>query len=272
MSEPARGPIEGRTIVITGAAGGIGRALALHAADQGLAVVAADVNDAGLQDLGAALEAKGARYLTRRLDVADTDAVDAFAKEVFDWSSSVALVFANAGIMRMMDGLRPDMKGWAEVIDVNLRGPVNMVHGFMGRLLDQPDWSQFVITGSQASFVVAPRMSPYVATKHAMWGLADALRAELAETDGHVGISLIAPGRVRSGITLDRKRMILEAEGAGAAQAYDGALAEPDAVARLVLEQAIAGQFWIVPSPSPYADVVRPRFEELLAAEASGQL
>jgi NAD(P)-dependent dehydrogenase (short-subunit alcohol dehydrogenase family) len=268
----ARGPVEGRTIVITGAAGGIGRALSLHAADKGMAVVAADVDEAGLQELGGALEAKGARYLTRRLDVSDTDAVDAFAKEVFDWSTSVALVFANAGIMRMMDGLRPDMKGWAETIDVNLRGPVNMVHGFLGRLLDQPDWSQFVITGSQASFIVTTRMTPYIATKHAVWGLADALRSELKETDGHVGISLIAPGRVRSGITLARKSMILAAEGTEAAQQYDGVLAEPEAVARLVLGQAIGGQFWIVPSPSPYAGAVRPRFEELLAAEASGQI
>src|SRR3546814_7914340 len=112
-----------------------------------------------------------------------------------------------------------------------------MVHAFMGRLLDKPEWAQFAITGSQASFIVAPGMSPYVATKHALWGLADSLRAELAETDGHVGISLIAPGRVRSGITLDRKRVIEETEGPAAAKQYDGLLAEPDEVAALVLEQ-----------------------------------
>lgn len=272
MTGQKRGPIKGRSIVITGAASGIGRALALHAADQGMAVVAADVNEAGLADLATALDGKGTRYLTRKVDVSDTAAVDAFAEEVFTWSSSVALVFANAGITRLMSSLRPDMKGWAEVIDVNLRGPLNMVHGFMGRLLDQQDWSQFVITGSQASFVVVPGIAPYVTTKHAVWGLADTLRAELAETDGHVGISLIAPGRVRSGITLDRKRIIEEAEGAQAAEQYDSALAEPDAVAHLVLEQSIGGQFWIVPSPTPYAAAARPRFEELLAAEASGQL
>lgn len=272
MNAAQRGPIAGRAIVITGAAGGIGRALALHAAEQGMAVVGADIDEAGLEDLGRALDATGARYLVRRLDVSDTSAVEAFAGEVFGWGPSVALVFANAGIQRLMDGLRPDLKGWADAIDVNLRGPLNMVHAFMGALLDRPDWAQFVITGSQASFVVAKNMAPYVTTKHAVWGMADTLRAELEDTDGHVGISLLAPGRVRSGITLDRRKMIEDAQGSGAAEQYEGALADPAAVARLVLEQAIAGQFWIVPTPAPYSDYARPRFEELLAAEPSGLL
>jgi len=267
-----RGSVIGRTAVITGAAGGIGRALALKAAAEGMAVAAVDIDEAGLSDLASALDTAGAQHLMQIVDVSNTEAVVAFAEAVSAWAPSIALVFVNAGIQKLIDGLRPDLQAWRQVIDVNLYGTVNMVHAFMGRLLDRPEWSQIVIMGSQASFIVAPGMAPYVATKHALWGLADTLRAELAHTDGHVGISLCAPGRVRSGITLDRKQLILDEQGSAAAERYERLLVDPAEAAALMFDQAVAGRFWIVPSAAPYSDLVRARVEELLAAEASGRL
>jgi len=272
MTTPEAGPAPGSTVVITGAAGGIGRALALDAAGRGFAVAAADVDPAGLADLAEQLRASGTRYRTDVVDVADSAAVDAYAAEVFAWSSAVSLVFSNAGIMRMMDGVRPDMKGWREVVDVNLLGMVHMVHAFLVRLVDQRQWAQFVFTGSQASFVVTTRMTPYIATKHAVWGLAAALREELAQTDAQVRVSLFAPGRVLSAITLARESLVETEDGAAAAEKYHQSLADPAKVARLVVDQALARQFWIVPSLDPYGDTVRGRIAELLEAEPTGQL
>ena len=265
--------LEGRCAVITGAADGIGRALARQAADLGMELALADINEAGLETLALELKAKGVRVMTRRLDVVSAEETERFAGEVFGWASSpVTLAFANAGIHGLTDGLRPDLATWNRVINVNLKGAVHMVSAFVGRLIDQGTPAQFVVTASQAAFVAAPGMSPYVATKHALWGMADCLRLELAQAKTPVEISIVAPSRVASGMTRPQTERMRQAQGDAAAQAYEAKLIGPEPIAEVMLREARRRAFWIVPSHESTAPFLQTRIDELLAAMPLGEI
>ena len=265
--------VKGRCAVITGAADGIGRALARQAADLGLELALADINEAGLQAVASELEAGGRRVMTRRLDVVSAEETERFGRDVFAWASSpVALVFANAGVHGLTDGLRPDLTTWTQVIDVNLRGAVHMVSAFMGRLIDQGEPAQFVITASQAAFVAAPGMSPYVTTKHALWGLADCLRLELAQAKTPVGVSIVAPSRVASGMTRPQTERMRRAKGDSAASAYEATLSGPAPIAEVRGREARRRAFWIIPSHESTGALVQQRLNELLAAMPAGEI
>ena len=265
--------VAGRYAVITGAADGIGRALARQAAEIGMSLALADINEAGLKTLTSELEANGTRVMTRHLDVGSAEETERFARDVFAWASSpFALVFANAGIHGLTDGLRPDLATWNRVIDVNLKGAIHMISAFMGRLIDQDMPAQFVLTASQAAYVAAPGMSPYVATKHALWGLADCLRLELAQADTPVGVSIVAPSRVASGMTRPQTERMRHAQGDAAARAYEAKLIGPEPIAEIMLREARRRAFWIIPSHEPTGALLQKRVDDLIAAMPAGEI
>ena len=136
------------------------------------------------------------------------------------------------------------------MIDVNLRGVIQCIQAFLPALRARTDPARIVITGSQASLVAYPRLPIYSATKHALWGLAEAFREELAGTAPHIGVSLLCPGAVASPMTGG------SADGEGARETY---MAPADA-ARLAHDAADAGKFWIFTHPQ-----FREAFEARLA-------
>jgi len=257
--------------VVTGAASGIGRALAVRLAGRGMGLAIADIDEAGLESTAAESAALGAAVLTRRIDVTSAAQVTTFACDVFGWTSeTIRLVFANAGIHGLTSAIAPDLAVWNQVIDVNLKGAVHTGHAFLPRLIDQGQAAQFVITGSQASFLAAPGMAPYIATKHALWGLADTIRLELQALDTEVGISLVAPGRVASGITLSQAEAIRAKDGDEAASAYEAMLLPASAAAEVIIREAMRRAFWIIPSREDTLGVLRNRFDMLVNAMPAG--
>jgi NAD(P)-dependent dehydrogenase (short-subunit alcohol dehydrogenase family) len=221
------------------------------------------VDAAGLEKAAAALRSNHTRVLTRAGDVSSLDAVEAFAATVFKEFASVAVVFANAGLLRVDDTTRPNMAVWNLTIDVNLRGPLNSVSAFVGRLADRGEPAQFVITGSQASFLLAPQIAAYAATKHAAWALAETLNMELTQQKSCVGASLLAPGRVRSALTAASRARVLAAQGEDAAKAYDALLMEPGVVAQRTFDRVVERAFWILPADD-YKGMLRDRLRPLL--------
>ena len=187
--------LKGRTAVVTGAGGGIGRALALKAAAEGMALAICDVDAGGLAQTAALARTQGATVTSAVLDVRDAPALQRFAAEA---EGPIALLFANAGLLRRGPLMSQPAADIQLMLDVNVMGAVNTLQAFLPTMTEQAGPSRVVITGSQASFVLFTDLGGYCATKHALLALAESLAQELAGSS--VGVSLLAPGAVATAI------------------------------------------------------------------------
>lgn len=240
--------LSGRCAVITGAASGIGAALAREAAAAGMSLALCDVSAEALTSLAGELRANGTKVLAEVVDVSSAEALAGFGEKTRAAFPSIALVFANAGMMQPDSAVRPNPAVWNRTVGVNLLGVVNTVAAFLPQLIDRGEPAQFVITASQAAFAAAPTISAYCATKHAMWAYAEILSAELAAETKVVQASLLAPGRVASGITMATRERTRVAGGDDAATAYERLLMPANILARFALDQARRRRFWILPA------------------------
>jgi NADP-dependent 3-hydroxy acid dehydrogenase YdfG len=255
--------LAGRCAVITGAASGIGAGLAREAAAQGMDLALCDIGAEALQTLADELRANGAKVLAEVVDVSSADAVAAFADKARAAFPSIAMVFANAGVMRLDSAVRPNLQVWNMTVGVNLMGVLNTVAAFLPKLVERGEPAQFVITASQAAFAAGPTISAYCATKSALWAYSEALAAELAAETQAVKASLLAPGRVASGITMATRERTRAAGGDEAASAYERLLMPPEVLARFALDQARQRRFWILPAED-YRQILPPRIKALL--------
>jgi len=199
--------LAGRTAVVTGAASGIGRALATRAAAEGMAVVGCDRDRAGLDSLKAELAAQGASAVFHVADVSDPAAMTALA-EAARALPPVALLFANAGLLRKGSVLETSFADWQTLLSVNQLGVVATLQAFVPTMIAAGLPAQVVVTGSTGSMVTAPGLAAYCATKHALWPVVEALRDEMEGTG--IGASLLMPGAVATHIfdTIDPNRPV----------------------------------------------------------------
>jgi NAD(P)-dependent dehydrogenase (short-subunit alcohol dehydrogenase family) len=190
-----RRTLSGRTAVITGAASGIGRALAQRLSAYGCPVAIADVDEAGLKETAADLTGPA---LPRAFDVRDGDAQREFAAEVRDWAPArLGAVFNNAGVATgssVIDAV-PEDDDW--LWEINFRGVVNGTRAFLPILVEQGEGA-IVNTSSVFGLVGMPNQSAYCASKFAVRGFTDALRQELRGT-GVTAIN-VHPGGINTNI------------------------------------------------------------------------
>ena len=218
MSKSAANVISGRTVVITGAASGIGRALAQRLSAHGCPVAIADVDELGLKETEATL---GGSTLTKVLDVRDADAQNAFAEEVGDWAPApFGAVFNNAGVAvssSVLDSV-PEDDNW--LWDINFHGVVNGTRAFLPILAAQ-DSGAIVNTSSVFGLVGMPNQSAYCAAKFAVRGFTDSLRQELRGTGvrainvhpGGINTNIVRNARVRKdpdGLGRSQEQMVEE--------------------------------------------------------------
>ena len=194
MSKPKR-TISGRTVVITGAASGIGRALARRLSAHGCPVAIADVDENGLKETDTSLHGP---TLVRVLDVRDADAQRDFAAEVREWAPKpIGAVFNNAGVAvasSVLDAI-PEDDNW--LWDINFHGVVNGTRAFLPILVKQNEGA-IVNTSSVFGLVGMPNQSAYCAAKFAVRGFTDSLRQELRGT-GVTAIN-VHPGGINTNI------------------------------------------------------------------------
>ena len=257
--------LEGRNAVITGAGSGIGRALSLAAAKRGMTVSLADVTEGPLAETLAMVEAEGGSGMARVLDIRDADAFTGFADEVFATFGSPALVFANAGVLNYGTTLRPDLEMWRRALDINVMGTVNTVHAFLGRMLDTGEVAQFVITGSMGSFVSAPELASYTATKHATWALVDSLEMELASQDA-VKVSMLCPPRVDTPLLKESEERTRAARGEEAAKELRGGAMTPDEIAEAAFAGVASRALYIAPQVDGIEPMLAKRIARVLAS------
>jgi NADP-dependent 3-hydroxy acid dehydrogenase YdfG len=191
-----RVPLDGRTAYVSGAASGIGRAVARLLAGKGCPVAIVDQNEDGL---AATTDLLGpGPVLARRLDVRDRQAQMAFAAEVADWAPApIGMVFNNAGVTTTQDVADAAVEDDEWVTQVNLEGVVNGTRAFLPILLRQ-DSGVIVNTSSVFGLIGFPGQSAYCASKFAVRGFTDSLRQELRAT----GVSAVNvhPGGVKTNV------------------------------------------------------------------------
>ncbi len=193
--------LAGRTAWITGAASGIGLALAHRLAEQKMQLVLVDIEAGPLGEAEQQLRATGASVLAIRADVGSAAEMAAAAARAQEAFGVVQLICSNAGVS---GGTGPmwtiGEADWRWSFDVNLWGVVHAIRLLLPPLVASGQEGHVVNTASIAGLQVTPFMGPYTAAKHAVVALSESLAKELALVKANVGVSVVCPGFVKTRI------------------------------------------------------------------------
>jgi NAD(P)-dependent dehydrogenase (short-subunit alcohol dehydrogenase family) len=245
----------GRVAVITGAASGIGFALAERAAQEGMTVVMADVETKALESAVAALRERGAAVAAHRVDVSNEAEVEALADRVFAELGAVHLLCNNAGVIsRQRPAWECSPADWQWLLGVNLWGVVHGIRSFVPRMLAGGDEGHIVNTASMAGLITGGiGTAVYDATKHAVLSLTESLYRDLLIRQTKVSASVLCPGAVSTNIFAaerNRPAALGPAEGAppvsGVTAVLPGSAIQPEEIGRQVFDAVRANRFYVL--------------------------
>src|SRR5947209_6277182 len=192
----------GRVAVVTGAASGIGFALAERAASEGMTVVLSDVEATALEAAAARLKARGFNVLAHRVDVSNEAEVEGLAARAYSEFGAVHLLCNNAGVIdRPRPAWEHSVADWQWVLSVNLWGVVHGLRAFVPRMLAGGEEGHIVNTASMAGLITGGIGSAvYDASKHAVLSLSESLYKDLLIRQTKVSASVLCPGLVNTNI------------------------------------------------------------------------
>ncbi len=260
--------LERRVAVVTGAASGMGEAMAEHAAAEGMRVVLVDVEAPALAAVAERLGAAGASVWQMEADVSDRGAVLELAEKVEAEVGDTWLLANNAGVGSSAPVHALTHEQWEFVLGVNLWGVIHGLEAFLPKMIER-DGGYVVNTASMAGFMTCPNLGAYVASKHAVVGLSEVLYRDLEAMGSNVGVSVLCPGGVVTKIMSAERNW--PARLGPAPSTLPGEYPdfperkEPREVADQVFAAIAARQFWILTHPWQYAEAVRARFEGVVA-------
>lgn len=191
--------LHGKVAVVTGAASGIGRALALNLAGHGARLALSDVDDAGLATTVERARTLGVEVREHHLDVADRAAFAAYADDVASHYGVVNLVVNNAGVALTGDLLDLEWDDIDWIIGVNFWGVLHGTKAFLPHLVASGE-GHLVNISSLFGLISMPGQSMYNASKYAVRGMTEALREEMLVTGHPVGVTAVHPGGIKTAI------------------------------------------------------------------------
>jgi NAD(P)-dependent dehydrogenase (short-subunit alcohol dehydrogenase family) len=269
--------LNGKVAVVTGAASGLGRAMALAFAREGMDVALADVDVRNLPSVAEEARGLGVRAIHCPTDVSKNEEVERLAQKTVDELGAVHVVCNNAGVSPLGAVWENTVDEWRWILGVNLWGVIHGVRAFAPRLLAQGE-GHFVNTASVAGLICPSGSGAYNVTKHAVVALSETLHHDLRERGARVGVSVLCPAYVPTGIadsernrpadvrasqkssaTLAREAMLKKAVTSGRLSAGDVASAVVDAVKK--------ERFYVLTHPR-IKGAIRARLEDLLEERA----
>ncbi|TFH27902.1 MAG: SDR family NAD(P)-dependent oxidoreductase [Myxococcales bacterium] len=197
----------GKTAVVTGAASGIGFALAERFASEGMRVVLADVEEAALQAAVKRITGTGASAIGVVTDVSKADDVAALAERARSEFGGIHIACNNAGVFAGGLLWEESLADYRWMMDVNVWGVIHGIRTFIPIMLEQDTECHLVNTASMAALMAMPFAGIYHMTKHAVLGLSESLYHELEINSDKVKVSVLCPELIKTGIaTCDRNR------------------------------------------------------------------
>jgi NAD(P)-dependent dehydrogenase (short-subunit alcohol dehydrogenase family) len=234
-----RRDLNGKVVAITGAASGIGRALAQLAAERGAKLALSDWDKAGLDET-VELVGSGVDVTSAQVDVSDRDAVAAWAASVVDHFGAVNMIVNNAGVSVAGDFLEMSYEDFDWIVGINFLGVANGTKEFLPHLIASGD-GYLVNISSLFGLISMPGNSAYNATKYAVRGLTEAIREEMLIAKHPVGVTCVHPGGIKTGIARHgRKTASQDADALD--KFFDEKLARmtPEKAAKIILDGALA--------------------------------
>jgi NAD(P)-dependent dehydrogenase (short-subunit alcohol dehydrogenase family) len=192
--------LEGRTAVVTGAASGIGRALSLRLAELGCHLALCDRNEAGLEETRARIQAMGRRVSAHAVDVSSKDRMRALVEEVLAFHGGVNILINNAGVTAISTFENQPLEDFEWLMGVNFWGVIYGCKFFLPALKNAEE-AHIVNLSSVFGILGVPMQSSYCASKFAIRGFSESLRAELSSS--HIGVTSVHPAGVATNIAKD---------------------------------------------------------------------
>ena len=265
--------LKGKVAAVTGAASGLGRSMALAFAAEGMDLALADVDEVNLSSVQDEILAKGVRAITLKVDVSNAQQLEIFRDQTLTRLGGVHVVCNNAGVSPLGAVWENSPADWQWILGVNLWGVIHGVRAFAPHLIKQ-DEGHIVNTASVAGLISPPGSGAYNVTKHGVVALSESLYHDLRERNSKVGVSVLCPAYVPTGIvdsernrpkdlplstkseaTLAREAMLRKAVTSGKVSA--------DQVAQAVVAAIRDERFYILTHPR-IKGAIQARMEDVL--------
>ena len=188
-----------KTVIITGAAGGIGWQTALSFAKEGAKVAVSDLDFDQVKRVSDEITSAGGIAEPFKLDVTDQSETIEVMKNAYDHFGSLDIAFCNAGIREIVSPLELSIEEWRKVIDINVTGVFITAQTFAKKCIENKVKGNIVITSSTLSITSAPNRCAYTASKHATAGMTKQLALDLAKY--HIRVNAVGPGVIRTPLT-----------------------------------------------------------------------
>lgn len=265
-----------RVAVITGAASGIGQALAKRFARAGMRLILSDIDPDAMARTADEIAASGSELHWTCTDVSDQAAVAALADLAFDRFGAVDLLCNNAGISpggRHRPVWEFPVEDWRWAFDVNVLGVVHGLRAFVPRMIDQGSPAHIVNTASLAGLLGGGRSPVYSASKHAVVHISEALYSQLRAIGAPIGVTLLCPGQVRTAIyesERNRPASLRPVEGVmedpaalrGDSPAILAVSQDAETIAELTFDAIMADRFYLITNDVADAAIAH-RFEAI---------
>lgn len=205
----------GKVAVITGAGSGFGREFARIGASLGMKLVLADIQADALAATASELQARGVELVAERVDVSKAEDVERLARRTKEAFGKVHLLFNNAGVAAGGLVWEHSIRDWEWVLGVNLWGVIHGVRCFVPMMLEQGDECHVVNTASVAGLLSTQLMGVYNVSKHGVVTLTETLYNDLRLKGANVGVTLLCPAYVPTGINQSERNRPAEAQPEG---------------------------------------------------------
>ena len=270
--------VAGKTAFVTGGASGMGLAMVRSFAGAGMKVAVADIEAEPLKAVVEEFEETNASVIGLQVDVSDLESVTEGAAKTKETFGNVHVLVNNAGVVTAGPFAEAEPNDWRWTMNVNLDGVYNGLNAFLSDMIAHNEGGHVVNTASLAGHLAVPRLGIYGASKFAVVGLSETLRAELLEHG--IGVSVLCPGVVNTNIfTAGRNRpsslpgtqeINIERPDTSDEPVADEIMRnilEPSVVGDMVLHAIQDDQFYIFTHPD-FAPMVQARTSEIETAFA----